>query len=64
MRTMLSTLEFGVNATDVEIVQGSLEALAAIAKCHHSAVALGAAGIASPQGAWLITGCKRISTAA
>ena len=51
MRVVVSTLEFGVNATDVEVVQGSLEALAAIAKFHHSAVASGAAGIAAAQGA-------------
>ena len=51
MRVVLSTLEFGVNSTDLEVVQGSLEALAALAKCHHSAVASGANGIAAPQGA-------------
>lgn len=51
MRVVLSTLEFGINATDVEVVQGSLEALAALAKFHHSAVASGAAGIAAAQGA-------------
>lgn len=50
MRVVLSTLEFGINATDVEVVQGSLEALAALAKFHHSAVASGAAGIAAAQG--------------
>ncbi|BDA40620.1 probable Exportin-4 [Coccomyxa sp. Obi] len=56
MRVVLSTLEFGINATDVEVVQGSLEALAALAKFHHSALASGAAGIAAAQGGSLLGG--------
>lgn len=57
MRVVLSTLEFGVNSTDLEVVQGSLEALAALASCHHSAVSSGADGIAAPQGALPTMGC-------
>ncbi|EIE26728.1 hypothetical protein COCSUDRAFT_46205 [Coccomyxa subellipsoidea C-169] len=56
MRVVLSTLEFGVNSTDLEVVQGSLEALAALASCHHSAVSSGADGIAAPQGGGSLLG--------
>jgi hypothetical protein len=50
MRMMLSALEYGLHAPDVEVVQESLEALSALAKAHYTAVASGLGGISSPQG--------------
>lgn len=51
MRALLSALEYGLAATEVEVVQASLEALAALARYHQAATAAGAPGIADAAGA-------------
>ena len=50
MGTLVSTLEFGVSSLDLEVVQGSLEALASLARQHFLAVSQGRPGIATSQG--------------
>jgi hypothetical protein len=50
MRTLLSALEYGLAAAEVEVVQASLEALAALARYHQAATAAGALGLADPAG--------------
>lgn len=50
MRTLLSALEYGLAASEAEVVQASLEALAALARYHQAATAAGAPGIADPAG--------------
>lgn len=51
MRTLVSTLEFGVSALDLDVVQGSLEALASLARQHYLTVNGGRPGIATLEGA-------------
>ncbi len=52
MRTLLTALEFGLGSIDTAVVQGSLEALAALARHHHAALSAGAAGVADAAGAF------------
>ena len=50
MGTLIGTLEFGVSALDLDVVQGSLEALASLARQHYLAACQGQPGIATPNG--------------
>ena len=52
MGTLVSTLEVGVSALDLDVVQGSLEALASLSRQHYLAASEGRPGIATPQGGW------------
>ena len=51
MRTLVAALEFGVSSLDLDVMQGSLEALASLARQHYLAASRGQPGITSPQGA-------------
>ena len=51
MRTLVAALEFGVSSLDLDVLQGSLEALASLARQHYVATSRGQPGIISPQGA-------------
>jgi hypothetical protein len=55
MRTLVATLEYGVSALDLDVVQGSLEALASLARQHYLAVKAGRTGITTPDGMLLVT---------
>ena len=55
MRTLVATLEYGVSALDLDVVQGSLEALASLARQHYLAVSAGRPGITTPDGMLLVT---------
>ena len=46
----MSTLEFGVSALDLDVMQGSLEALASLSRQHYMAACEGRPGITTPQG--------------
>ena len=59
MRTLVSTLEFGVAALDPDVVQGSLEALASLSRQHYLAACEGQPGITTQQGACNCTGLRR-----
>ena len=50
MGTLIGTLEFGVSALDLDVVQGSLEALASLSRQHYLSACEGQPGIATPQG--------------
>ncbi len=51
MRTLVAALEFGVSSLDLDVMQGSLEALASLARQHYLTASRGQPGITSPQGA-------------
>lgn len=61
MGTLVSTLEFGVSALDLDVVQGSLEALASLSRQHYLAACEGRPGINTLQGRCSSTGIKGLN---
>jgi hypothetical protein len=55
MRALVATLEYGVAALDLDVLQGSLEALASLARQHYLAVSMGRPGITTPDGTLVVT---------
>ena len=49
---MLGTLQWGVQASDLDVAQPSLEALAALARFHATALAAGAQGVGPLPGSF------------
>ena len=50
LATLLSTLAFGLGEADAEVVQASLEALAALARFHNESAAAGRPGVLLVEG--------------
>ena len=50
MRQLLGTLEWGIRASDAEVAQASLEALAALALCQQQALQAGGPGFPALTG--------------
>ena len=61
MGTLVSTLEFGVSALDLDVVQGSLEALASLSRQHYLAACEGRPGITTLQGRCSSTGIRGLA---
>ena len=55
LATLLSMLAFGLDEADTEVVQASLEALAAFARFHAASMAAGGPGV--PQAAGTSSSC-------